>query len=197
MFNGDKRILAKLAPKLERVLIGDPHAASAYLLSDIMKSMGAKRCVVAQSENRTAEMLAELNPQLIFLEIHGPDFDGAGLITKLRRGRPPCRAAPVIVVSGDAREPTIRLAQNAGAHEFLAKPFTAASVAKRVENVLLKSRPWIELEVYVGPCRRRFNSGAATASRRRGDAASEAEGGPPASAEAATPQTAAIVAPAP
>ena len=42
---------------------------------------------------------------------------------------------------------------------------------RRVENVTCKSRPWIEAVMYVGPDRRRFNSGEfAGAKKRRSDA---------------------------
>src|SRR5215217_8938999 len=48
---------------------------------------------------------------------------------------------------------------DAGVHEFLRKPFTSGDLLKRVENVALKPRTWIEAVGYVGPDRRRFNSG--------------------------------------
>ncbi|MBA3049158.1 MAG: response regulator, partial [Brevundimonas sp.] len=44
-------------------------------------------------------------------------------------------------------------------HEFLRKPFTSADLFKRVENVALKPRDWVEAVGYIGPDRRRFNSG--------------------------------------
>ena len=50
-------------------------------------------------------------------------------------------------------------ARDAGVHEFLRKPFTSGDLLKRVENVALKPRDWIEAVGYVGPDRRRFNSG--------------------------------------
>src|SRR5690606_2302087 len=50
-------------------------------------------------------------------------------------------------------------ARDAGIHEFMVKPFTAGDLLRRVANVTLKPRDWIEAVNYVGPDRRRFNSG--------------------------------------
>ena len=77
------------------------------------------------------------------------------------------RMAPVIVVTSDTRESSIKASRDAGAHEFLCKPFTAGHVYRRVENVTLKPRPWIDAKMYVGPDRRRFNSGDYEGRRKR------------------------------
>jgi hypothetical protein len=75
------------------------------------------------------------------------------------------------MVTAEATALTIRGARDAGVHEFLRKPFTTGDLFKRVENVALKPRPWVEAVGYVGPDRRRFNSGEYSGSRkRRGDA---------------------------
>ena len=72
----------------------------------------------------------------------------------------------------EATAASINGARNAGVHEFLLKPYTAGDLFKRVENVMLKPRPWIEAVMYVGPDRRRFNSGEfAGAKKRRSDGA--------------------------
>jgi hypothetical protein len=65
-------------------------------------------------------------------------------------------------------------------HEFLRKPFTGRDLFKRVENVTLRSRLWIEAKMYVGPDRRRFNSAAEGyegPKKRRSDEAGVVAGG--------------------
>jgi hypothetical protein len=47
------------------------------------------------------------------------------------------------------------------------KPFTAGDLLKRVAVVFLKSRNWVEAVGYVGPDRRRFNSGEYAGPRKR------------------------------
>jgi DNA-binding response OmpR family regulator len=95
-----------------------------------------------------------------------PPFDGPAFVKALRRSGLPCRDAPVIMMS---REPTLaamREAQNAGAHEFLIRPFSAYQLAKRLQAIAAP-RPWVETAAYVGPDRRRFNSAAMPGLDRR------------------------------
>jgi CheY-like chemotaxis protein len=71
------------------------------------------------------------------------------------------------MVTADAFAHTIKGARDSGVHEFLRKPFTAADLIRRVEAVTLKPRDWIEAMSYVGPDRRRFNSGEYSGKRKR------------------------------
>jgi DNA-binding response OmpR family regulator len=66
---------------------------------------------------------------------------------------------PVIMVTGVATASTILAARDAGVHEFLRKPFNMKDLTRRLEAVTLKDRDWVEAMGYVGPDRRRFNSG--------------------------------------
>jgi CheY-like chemotaxis protein len=71
------------------------------------------------------------------------------------------------MVTGEATAAAIKGARDAGVHEFLRKPYTTGDLFKRVENVALKPRPWVEAVGYVGPDRRRFNSGEYSGARKR------------------------------
>jgi DNA-binding response OmpR family regulator len=73
----------------------------------------------------------------------------------------------VIVVTSEATAAAIVASRNAGVHEFLRKPFTAKDLVKRLEAVTLRPRDWIEAISYVGPDRRRFNSGDYRGPRKR------------------------------
>lgn len=167
MFAVDTRVLAKLAPVLRRVLIVDPNPHAARLLTEIVKGMGAGEIVVEPSEPRAMKAAADLEPGIIFTERNGDNLDGESLARALRRSSFVCRRAPIIMVTADATASTILGARDSGVHEFLRKPFTSADLLKRVENVALKPRDWVEAVGYVGPDRRRFNSGEFTGDRKR------------------------------
>lgn len=159
MFAIDARVLAKLAPALRRVLIVDPNPHAARLLTEIIKGMGAGEIVVEQSEPRALKVAGELEPGLIFTERNGDNLNGESLARALRRSSFVCRRAPIIMVTAEATASSIKGARDVGVHEYLRKPFTSADLMKRIENVALKPRNWIEGVAYVGPDRRRFNSG--------------------------------------
>ena len=167
MFAVDRRVLAKLEPVVKRVLIVDPNPHAARLLTDIMKGLGARDIVVQLEEKRALKAAEELEPGIVFTERTGDGLDGESLARALRRSHMNCRRAPIIMVTAEATARTILGARDSGVHEFLRKPFTSADLFKRVENVALKPRDWVEAVGYVGPDRRRFNSGEFSGPRKR------------------------------
>lgn len=167
LFAVDPRVLAKLAPVLRRVLIVDPNPHAARLLTEIVKGMGAGQIVVEPSESRAMRTAADMEPGIVFTERNGDNLDGESLARALRRSSFACRRAPIIMVTADATASTILGARDSGVHEFLRKPFTSADLLKRVENVALKPRDWVEAVGYIGPDRRRFNSGEYSGDRKR------------------------------
>ncbi len=44
---------------------------------------------------------------------------------------------------------------DAGVHEFLAKPFTADGLLKKITSAINAPRQFVRTRIYVGPCRRR------------------------------------------
>jgi CheY-like chemotaxis protein len=167
VFAVDARVLSRIAPTVRRVVIADPNLASARLLVDIMKSLGAREVVTETDEVRVMDAIREIEPGLVFTERTGPSLDGESLTRNLRRSNLAARRTPVIMVTADATATTIKSARDCGVHEFLRKPFTSADLFRRVENLALKPRDWVEGVAYVGPDRRRFNSGEYTGPQKR------------------------------
>ena len=174
MFNAEAKKLQRISPMIERVLIIDANPYAAKLMSELVKEMGARQTAYCSDTERAIEVCTDFEPQLIFTEFLVEKVDGLDFTKRLRRARITARKAPVIMVTAEATPNSIGGARNAGVHEFLRKPFTAGDLFRRVENVALKPRPWIEAEMYVGPDRRRFNSEDYGGSKkRRADAAAK------------------------
>lgn len=167
LFNANPKVLARLAPRLQRVLIVDPNNAAARLLADLMKEMGARETYFAASQARALALVQQTDPQVVFTEFAGPELDGIEFSRSLRRSGFAARRCPLIMVTAEATAASIIAARDSGVHEFLRKPFTAGDLFRRVENVITKERPWIEAKMYVGPDRRRFNSGAYQGPKKR------------------------------
>lgn len=184
MFIADAKLLARVSAHLPRVIVFDPHSASAKLLSELLKEMGAKQVTCASRTVKGLDLIAHVQPALICMDYMGEDFDGPDLIKRMRRSNSEARKTPVIMVTGEATVESIKAARDSGAHEFLRKPYTARDLFRRVENVVMNPRMWIEAQMYVGPDRRRFNSGEFVgAKKREADAATARD---LAEAEAAT-----------
>lgn len=159
MFDGDKRIIDKMAPKLKRVLIADPQPASARLFSELMRDIAHSHVWIAGNTERALKIAETCDPQIIVIEMGDDRVDGLGLTRKIRRSTWTCRQAPIITITGAATAAMILAARDAGVHEFLRKPYSMKDLLRRLEAVTLRDRDWVEGVAYIGPDRRRFNSG--------------------------------------
>ncbi|MDB5494217.1 MAG: response regulator [Phenylobacterium sp.] len=159
MFDNDAKIIQRMAPMLQRVLIADPHTANARLLGELIRTTVRCQVWAAPSTDKALKLAGSIEPDIIFVEMSAEGLEGAAFTRKLRRGALSCRQAPVIMMTSQATAATILAARDAGVHEFLRKPFTVKDLLRRLEAVTLRPRDWIEAVDYVGPDRRRFNSG--------------------------------------
>lgn len=167
MFTADHQLQQRLTPHLQRVLIVDPQPAAVKLLGDLLRSITSAQIHTAANDQKAMHLAAAVDPQIIFIEHSGPGMDGSRLAKAIRRSEFNCRKAPIIMVTGEATAGAILGARDAGVHEFLRKPFTIKDLLRRLEAVSLKPRDWVEAVQYIGPDRRRFNSGDYAGPRKR------------------------------
>lgn len=159
MYSDDHKLSKRMAPMLQRVLIIDPAPASAKMLSERIRDISMGQIHVADSNAAGLNSARQSDPQLIFIEQAGDNVDGIAFTRQLRRGGIACRKVPIILTTAVATAGGILAARDAGVHEFLRKPYTTRDLLRRLEAVTLRPRDWIEAVAYVGPDRRRFNSG--------------------------------------
>jgi DNA-binding response OmpR family regulator len=166
VFDGNVRTIQRVAAKVQRILVIDPNPATARLLADQMRPLGAQLFAAPSSEKGYA-MARATDPQLIFVEHTTDGVDGLAFTRKIRRSDLICREAPIIMCTAEATAEAIFGARDAGVHEFMRKPFNIKDLERRLEAVTLKPRDWIEAVAYVGPDRRRFNSADYKGPRKR------------------------------
>ena len=131
VFTDDSKLIAKMAPRLRRVLIVDPHPASARLLADLMRSLVNAEVVIAPSMRKGLAAAQERDFHIVFVELSGPDTDGIEFTRRFRRGTSACRQAPVVIITAEAKAQAILAARDAGASEFLRKPYTTKDLLRR------------------------------------------------------------------
>ena len=104
-----------------RVLVVDDSALIRSLLTEIINRTGDLQCVGAAADPLVArEMIRELNPDVLTLDVEMPRMDGIDFLSKLMRLRP----MPVVMVSTlteRGADVTLR-ALELGAIDFVAKP---------------------------------------------------------------------------
>lgn len=152
---------------LKRVLIVDPNPLAVSIMTDLIRQVGSARVFKTDRTDYGLEMAREINPHLVITEFAADQLEGLNLVRKIRRSNMPCRKVPVIVTTAASTRLAIDRARDAGVHEVLAKPFTANDLYRRMEAAVLQERDWAEWPDYVGPDRRRFNSGAYRGSLKR------------------------------
>jgi two-component system KDP operon response regulator KdpE len=113
---------------------------------------GGYRVVEASTGQRAIEEVRTRNPDLILLDLGLPDVDGLSLLADLRALSPP----PIIVVSADHLELDKIKALDAGATDYLTKPFSTPELMARI-RAGLRSRAHVEgsdaTSVVFGECR--------------------------------------------
>jgi CheY-like chemotaxis protein len=158
VLSADAKTHQRICALMQRVLIVDPQPASAKLLSDLLRDVSNCQIWAAQDPGKALAVARAMEPHIVFVD-HSLSFNGAAFTRSLRRSELSCRKAPVIMISAEATAAAIIGARDAGVHEFLRKPYAIKDLMRRLEAVALKPRDWVEGVGYVGPDRRRFNSG--------------------------------------
>ena len=129
--------------KLEKVLVADDNAD----MRDYVKRLLSERYrVVTASDGEQAlkSAIAEL-PDLILSDVMMPGLDGFGLLKELR-ARTDTRTIPVVLLSARAGEESAVGGLEAGADDYLIKPFTARELLARVSAHLSMRRRRLEAQ---------------------------------------------------
>jgi CheY-like chemotaxis protein len=119
---------------MKTILIAEDDPPSAELLLEFLTLFGY-RVTVAADGAQAVQMLAEIIPDLILLDIQMPVLDGFAVLGWVR-GQPRLSRVPVAAVTACAiREDRERILK-AGFDAFIPKPLDAASLAAQVEGLL-------------------------------------------------------------
>jgi putative two-component system response regulator len=120
-----------------RVLIVDDDADHAEILAGLLRRRGYG-IAVALSGERAVALARLLRPDLILLDLYMPEVDGFSTAAHLH-GDPETRDVPIVFLSACGEPATVTRAIEAGALEYLAKPFHAAELIACVERSLLSA----------------------------------------------------------
>ena len=78
------------------------------------------------------QLAVDSSPDLVVLDLGLPDVDGTQVLSMLRA----VSSVPVIIASARADDPSLVGALDAGADDYVVKPFTSAQLDARVRAVL-------------------------------------------------------------
>ena len=133
----DSAELAKM-----KILVIDDEPVNAALLEEILIESGYSRVRSVTDSKLALDTYKSFQPDLILLDLMMPPPDGFALLDSLSAEGEES-FLPIVVLTADTNEETKWRALNAGATDFLLKPFDHAEVTLRIRT-LLKSR-WAHL----------------------------------------------------
>jgi DNA-binding response OmpR family regulator len=116
------------------VLIADDEAHVVELVRVTLEDDRVR--VVAASDGATAlELAAELEPELIFLDVNLPDLNGLEVCRRLRR-QSTLAGARIVMLTAAAQHADIARGLSAGASHYLTKPFSPVRLLSLVEGLV-------------------------------------------------------------
>jgi len=122
------------APQTARILSIEDDAAISQFLQAVLSAAGYTVEIAADGKDGLAAVRAR-RPDVIILDLLMPYKSGFEVLRELK-GKPETGGIPIIILSSNSREEDIVYALNAGADDFIIKPFRARELVARVRKVL-------------------------------------------------------------
>ena len=117
----------------KNILICDDAAFMRMMIKDILSKNGYN--VVGEAENgaKAVEKYAELKPDLVLMDITMPEMDGIAALKSIKSSDP---GATVIMCSAMGQQAMVIESIQAGAKDFIVKPFKPERILSTVKKIL-------------------------------------------------------------
>lgn len=116
-----------------RILIVDDAAFMRMMIRDILTKNGYEVVGEAQDGAQAVEKYKELHPDLVTMDITMPEMDGIAALKEIRKMD---SNAKIIMCSAMGQQAMVIDAIQAGAKDFIVKPFQADRVIEAIKKTL-------------------------------------------------------------
>lgn len=117
------------------VLYIEDNLANIKLVEAILSRIPMVKLVTAMQGHLAMDMAREHLPDLILLDVHLPDMNGADLLATLKQ-EPETKEIPVIVISADATSTQVHRLMELGARKYLTKPIVVKEFIDVINEAL-------------------------------------------------------------
>jgi len=160
-------VLPDLSKRKLRALVIDDNEHMRALLRRLLQRAGIENMEYADA-SVALENIESIKPDFILTDLSMQAMDGISFVRTLRHStNQQIQTIPVIMVTGHAERQTVQSARDAGVNELLVKPVTERGLYQRIQEVILRPRPFVFGPEYFGPCRRRRRDLSYTGPERR------------------------------
>lgn len=119
----------------KRILIVDDAAFMRMLLKDMVTKAGYEVAGEAVSGKEAVEKYKELNPDVVAIDTMMPEMNGVEATREIMKLNP---MAKVIICSSIGQQMIVMEAMQAGAKDFIVKPFRQDKVIETLSKVMIE-----------------------------------------------------------
>ncbi len=117
----------------KRILIVDDAAFMRMMIKDILSKNGYEIAGDAENGARAIQQYKDLIPDLVIMDITMPEVDGIQAVKEIKKIN---ADAKIIMCSAMGQQAMVIESIQAGARDFIVKPFQAERVVEAVKKVL-------------------------------------------------------------
>ncbi|WP_298723117.1 response regulator [uncultured Ferrovibrio sp.] len=152
-------------------LVVDSNHNHMQLIKEVLRPLGVTRIAECTNAQDAIAYLENNVVDIIFTEWHmDGEMDGIGFVEWVRKNPASKNVfVPIIMVTAQSEEWKVKRARDAGITEFLVKPFSAKTMARRITVVIEYPRQFVRTDDFFGPDRRRHKVSNYTGPERRHD----------------------------
>ena len=133
------------SPEHPSIVVIDDEPANVVLLERTLRKAGQTGVRTFTDPVAGLALIQASPPDLVLLDLHMPDLDGLAVLEALRPLRGPEAFLPVVILTGDVDRATRRRCLDAGADDFVTKPFDPDEVVLRCANLLRTRQLYLAL----------------------------------------------------
>ena len=117
------------------ILIIDDNNTNILLIKSMLEDEGYTSIFTAASAKEAYELLEKNEIRIILLDVSMPDIDGIEACQTIRKTQK-TKHIPIIMVTADDSNETLKKSFDAGANDFVTKPINFINLNSRIKNVL-------------------------------------------------------------
>ena len=153
------------------ILVADPNAYARRITNGMLRGFGANKVLEVEQTLSLFQVLTSQKIDILLCDMRLPPHGGLMLTRTIRRNtNNENRTIPILLMSSDTGETTIKNARDAGANMVVAKPMSPSSLYDRLSWIAFNPRPFIDTATYFGPDRRfKIEGYPGGVGRRKGD----------------------------
>ncbi|MCK6409250.1 MAG: chemotaxis response regulator CheY [Thauera sp.] len=120
-----------------RFLIVDDFSTMRRIVKNLLNDLGFTNTAEADDGTTALVELQKAKFDFVVTDWNMPNMDGLTLLQSIRR-EPQLKHLPVLMITAEAKKENIIAAAQAGASGYVVKPFTAATLAEKLEKIFEK-----------------------------------------------------------